>query len=214
MDLLLFGIQGSGKGTQGKNLAQRYNLKTFETGRELRKLAKENSPLGQEIKKLTEAGLLVPDETVIEIIKNFMKNIKKDDSVLFDGIPRKKAQAIAFNSLLKELNREFLGISIEISKEEAIRRLGTRRLCSNCKEVYPSFYTENKCKKCGGELITRKDDNPESINQRLKMFEEETAPVIEEYAKNNKLFKINGEQNIAKVSEDIYKTLDSYYLKK
>jgi len=140
MDIVLFGIQGSGKGTQGKIIADKYQMRIFETGAELRRLAKEDSSLGKKVKNLIEAGQLVPNEIVMEIIENFSKDFNKNEKVLFDGIPRKMEQAQSFDKLMKELNREFVCILMDISEKEAYRRLTTRRICEECKSVYPSTY--------------------------------------------------------------------------
>lgn len=207
MDLVLFGIQGSGKGTQGKFIAERYGFEIFETGGELRKLAKEESELGKKVKEIIEAGHLVPNEVVMEIIENFMKKLPDGKKVMFDGIPRKMEQKESFDKLMNKLGRPFLGILIHISKEEALRRLTTRRLCETCKSVYPSSYKNDKCE-CGGRLVTRADDNPESIKVRLNAYENETTPVIEHYKKEGKMIKINGEQSIDEVNKEAFEKLD------
>ncbi len=202
MDLVLFGMQGSGKGTQGKLIAERHNLKTFETGAELRKLAQEDSPLGKKVKSIIETGRLVENEVVMEIIENFMKSIEKDDFVLFDGLPRKMEQAETFDALMKKLGRVFTGVLIEISEEVAMKRLTTRRICEKCKEVFPATHKENTCTKCGGGLITRNDDNVEAITVRLQAYRNETLPVIQKYEREGKMIKINGEQTIENVDKD------------
>lgn len=208
MDYVLFGIQGSGKGTQGKIIAERNNFAFFETGGELRRLAKEDSELGKKVKSIIEAGHLVSNEVVMEIVENFINQIPKEQSVVFDGLPRKIEQADTFDELIKSKDREFTGILINVSKEEALNRLSTRRVCTNCKTVYPATYSEKNCKECGGELITRKDDNPESIKNRLEAFFNETQPVIDRYSEQEKIITINGEQDIEKVTEEIFNKID------
>ncbi len=204
MDLIFFGMQGAGKGTLGKILAEKFNLEIFETGGELRKLSKEDSELARKVKSIIEAGHLVPNEVVMEIVENFMNNLADDKAVLFDGIPRSIEQAESLNKLLEQHGRNFKAVLIEISKETALKRLTTRRICSVCKTVYPANYAEEKCK-CGGELITRADDNPESIKNRLDAFEKETIPAIEVY--RDKLIKIDGEPQIDEVSANAYTIL-------
>jgi adenylate kinase len=196
MDLIFFGMQGAGKGTLGKFVAKKYNLKTFETGGELRRLAQENSPLGQKIKSIIEAGKLVDNEVVMEIVEDFMKNLKQGENILFDGIPRSLKQAETLNKLLEEKNREYKAVLIDIKKETALQRLTTRRICKECKSVYPLAYDQERCE-CGGELITRADDNPEAIQTRLDAYEKETMPAIESYSEN--LVKIDGEPDIKEV---------------
>jgi len=208
MDLVLFGKQGSGKGTLGEQVAKRYNLVVFETGAMLRQLSQEDSELGKKVKEIIESGKLVPNEVVMDIIEDFMSKLEEGKVVLFDGIPRKQDQAASFDNLMKRLGRDYLGLLINVSDEEALRRLTTRRICKNCKKVYPAFYEEDKCEACGGELITRTDDNPESIKTRLATFETETLPVIENLKKQDKIIDINGEQIIEKVFEEAATILD------
>lgn len=208
IDLVLFGMQGSGKGTQGKFLAKKFHVSLFETGAELRKLAKEKSALGGKIKTLIEKGHLVPNEVVMEMIENFLQKNPQGQGVIFDGIPRKKEQAESFNTLMKKLHRNFLGIFIEISEKEAMKRLGGRRICEQCHTVYPAWYKKTQCEKCEGKLITRTDDTMKSIKNRIEAYKKETLPVIDEYYAQGKLIKINGEQSIEGVQKEISLKLD------
>ncbi len=203
MDLVLFGMQGSGKGTQGKLISKEYNLQIFETGAALRKLAQEDSELGKKVKSIIEAGALVSNEIVMEIIEDFMANLPEGTNVLFDGIPRKMEQSETFDALMVKMGREFTGVLIEISEEVAMQRLTTRRICGNCKEVYPAKYTEEKCEKCGGELVVRKDDNADAIATRIHAYTNETMPVIDKYASEGKMIKINGAQDIENVDKEL-----------
>lgn len=209
MDLAFFGIQGSGKGTQGIKTASKYQLDMFETGAELRRLAKEDSDLGKKVKSIIESGNLVPTEVVMEIVENFIHQHQNANGILFDGIPRSKEQASAFIDLLKKYNREFKGILIELEEEIALKRLLTRRICTQCKAVYPESYKKEKCEKCGGNLETRKDDNEEAIQTRINLYKTETLPVIAEFEKNNLIIKVDGNQEIEKVSEDLFNILDN-----
>ncbi len=206
MDLILFGMQGSGKGTQGKILADRYNLEVFDTGSELRKLAKEESPLAQKVKEIMESGRLVPAEVVMEIIENFIE--KSTKNILFDGIPRSLEQYELFNKITEKHNRSCKCVLINLTTEQAMDRLLARRMCQECKTIYPKSHETDICSKCNGELITRSDDNEQSIKVRLETYEKETLPVIEIYKNKDCLYKINGDQDIEKVSEDMFKVLD------
>lgn len=205
MDLIFFGMQGSGKGTLGKAVADRYGMKIFETGSELRKLSHEESELGQKVKSIVEAGNLVPNEVVMEIVENFMDSLDHDAPILFDGIPRKATQAKSLNEVLDKHNREYKAVLLELSEETALKRLTTRRICKSCKAVYPAAYSEENCE-CGAALVTRSDDNPEAIKTRLKNFQEETIPAIELY--KDKLIIIDGEPSIEDVREDTFGVLD------
>ncbi len=205
-------MQGAGKGTLGKAVAQEFNLEIFETGGELRKLANEDSELAKKVKSIIEAGHLVPNEVVMEIVENFMENINSEKGILFDGIPRKVVQAESLNKLLSKHSREYKAVLINISEETALERLTTRRICKKCKHVYPSDFNGEHCtviqengEKCNGELITRSDDNIQSIKNRIDAFKNETIPAIELYS--DKLIKIDGEPSISEVREITIETL-------
>lgn len=208
MDIVLLGIQGSGKGTQSKFLQDKYGLVYFETGRELRKLSQEDSPLGQKVKSIIEAGHLVPSEVVMDIIADFMEKLPEGAQVLFDGIPRKKDQAESFEKVMNDHNHKFTCVYIELTEEEAMRRLTTRRICEKCKTVYAAMYSGENCEACGGKLITRSDDNPESIKNRLSAFFNETTPVVEDYRTRNMLVEVHGEQAIEEVTQELFNKLD------
>lgn len=206
MDLIFFGMQGAGKGTIGKLVAKKYGMEVFETGAALRKLATEDSELGKKVKSIIEAGHLVPNEVVMEIVEDFMNKLPEGKAVVFDGIPRKVIQAQSLNELLDKHNRQYKAVLLEIKKDTALKRLTTRRICKNCKEVYPAVYEGEKCEKCGGELVTRADDNAEAIETRIDAFMDETVPAIEMY--KDKLIKIDGEPTIEEVEKLAYEALD------
>jgi adenylate kinase len=208
MDLVLFGIQGSGKGTLGKIIADKYGFEIFETGGQLRILAQEDSELGRKVKSIVEAGHLVPNEVVMDIIENFMNHLPPNKNVIFDGIPRKPEQSQTFDALMKKLGREFTCIFINVPEEVAIKRLSSRRICGKCKKVFASNYTKDECESCGGILITRNDDNPESIKIRVKAYYDETSPVIEKYKSSGNLLVINGDQSIKDAGEEILKVVN------
>lgn len=211
MDLIFFGMQGAGKGTIGKNVATKYNLEIFETGGALRALAQEDSPLGQKVKEIIEAGNLVPNEVVMEIVEDFMQKLPEGKAILFDGIPRKTEQAESLNALLDKHNRTYKAVLIKITEEVALKRLTTRQICSKCKKVFAADYKGDKCdtEGCDGELITRADDNPESIKTRLEAFRTETMPAIDMY--KDKMIEIDGEPSIEEVTELAFQTLDPLF---
>lgn len=204
MDYVLFGIQGSGKGTHGKKLAEKLGAAYFETGGELRRLAAENSALGKKVKAIIEAGHLVPNEVVMEIVENFVKR-ESGRPIIFDGIPRNKEQNDSLEALLKKMGRAYTGIHFELPREEAEQRLLQRRICVNCKGVYPANYPKEKgCEKCGGELKTRADDNAESIRTRFDIFYKETSPVIGDWKSRGKMINVNGAGTIEKVEKELF----------
>ena len=208
MDILLFGIQGSGKGTQGKILKDNYSMAYFETGAELRRLASADSDLGRKVKSIIEAGHLVDNDVVMEIVDDFMQNVPEGQGVFFDGIPRKMDQKETLDALLNKHGREFKCVILDLSEEDALERLTKRRICSGCKEVYPAKYDKDECEKCGGELITRTDDNADSIKVRLKAFTDETMPVIEAYEKEGKMIHVDGSKSIEEVDHELRQVLD------
>ncbi len=184
-DLILIGIQGSGKGTQGKILAEKFGYKIFETGGELRKIAKENSPLGQKVKEITERGDLVPNEIVMEIVEHFFAQISPQTPVIFDGIPRSEVQRVSLEKLLADHGREFRALEVKISDQEAVSRLLKR-----------------------AELEGRADDNLETIQKRIQNFYNFTQPLLDEWRKSGKLVSVNGEREIEQVTADMLAKLN------
>ena len=206
MDIILFGMQGAGKGTVGKAIAAKYKLQIFETGGALRNLSQEDSELAHKVKAIIESGKLVSNEVVMEIVENFLIKLPTNTNVLFDGIPRKVEQAELLNALLQKNGRTYHAVLLDIKEEVALKRLTTRRICKTCKAVYPVTFTADKCSNCGGELITRSDDNPEAIKTRLKAYRDETVPAIELY--KDSLIKIDGEPAIEEVEKLAFEALD------
>ncbi len=182
-DIILFGMQGSGKGTQGKIIAEKYSYAIFETGAELRKLTKEDSPLGRKIKAIVDKGDLVPNEIVMEIIEQFLRAIAPGRAVLFDGLPRSMPQKMTLDALLQEMQRRFFGIFLEIPKSIAVERLLLRG---------------------------RNDDNEKAIANRIENYQRETLPVIEEYESNGLLRRVNGLQEIDEVNEEVISLIEEF----
>lgn len=207
MDLVLFGMQGSGKGTQSKAIAEHCNLVIFETGAELRRLSSEDSELARKVKAIIESGNLVPTEVVMEIITDFLHHLPAGKNALFDGIPRSDDQKEQFDALMAKEGRSFKGLLIELTEAEAVKRLTTRRMCPSCKTIYPAAYTKETCESDGSTLITRQDDTPDAIRVRLDTFLQKTVPVIEAYKAEGKMLIVKGEQAIEQVTVDIQEVL-------
>lgn len=208
MDYILFGIQGSGKGTQGKILADRLGGAYFETGGELRRLAQENSTLGKKVKTIIDAGRLVPNETVMEIVENFIAQVAaRNKPIIFDGIPRNAEQNASLTTLLKKLGRPYTGIYFELSRQDAEHRLLKRRICTGCKTVYPAAYGGDACEKCGGKLVTRADDTEDAIRTRLDIFFKETLPVVQAWTTHGKMTNVNGSGTIEEVTRELFSKL-------
>ncbi len=208
MDIILFGMQGSGKGTQGKYLAEKHSLMIFEMGGQLRQLIESQSPLGEKIKDIVNSGNLVDDNTIVEVVSNFLSTLSSDQNVLFDGIPRTATQSEKLLDLLSQNNRDAFAVLIKISEDEAIKRLTQRRVCEKCKGVYAPSYKSDVCEHCGGKLIVRHDDNIESIQRRLENYRNETLPVIESFYERDRLIEVDGEQLIEKVTEETFEKVD------
>lgn len=197
-------MQGSGKGTQGKILAEKYGLQVFDMGSQLRSMIESKSELGVRLKDIIERGDLADDVTVLEVIESFLSGISADKSVVFDGIPRTLKQSEGLLGLLATYQRETFALLVKISEKEAVKRLTQRRVCSNCKEIYPAFFKSSTCAECGGELITRQDDsNIDAIKKRLENYQNETTPVIKHFYDIDRLIEVDGEQAIPDVTEEM-----------
>lgn len=205
-------MQGSGKGTQGKLLAEKYNLKVFDMGSELRSIKKSNSPLSEKIQSIINTGNLVDDDTIMDIVENFLNNTKSDQSVLFDGIPRTLIQSNKLIKLLDSHNRNAFAVFIKISEDEAFKRVSSRRICSNCNAIYPAEYVGNNCKYCNAPLIVRDDDNLESIKKRIEVYKKETMPVINSFYNSDHLIEVDGEMSIDKVSKEVIEKVDYLFM--
>jgi len=204
MDIILFGMQGSGKGTQGKILADRYDLNVFDMGSQLRRIISSGIPLGEKIKEIVNRGDLVDDDTIMQVVENFIQNLSSpDQSLLFDGIPRTLQQSEKLLSILKAHDRNAFAVLINISEDEAVNRLTQRRICPQCKTIYPAFYKNDVCENDQATLVARQDDtNLDSIKRRIENYKNETIPVIDNFYKIDRLIKVDGEQDIVKVTEE------------
>ncbi len=204
-DLILVGKQGSGKGTQGEHLVKEYGFVLFETGAELRKMAKEDSDLGRKVKEITERGDLVPNEIVMEIVESFLSKIPEDKPALFDGIPRSEVQRVSLEKVLADAGRDFQVLEITLSTEDALKRLLIRGKCNDCGAIVAG----DMCPKCGSENIERRtDDNEESITRRLKNFDEHTVPLLDIWRGQGRLITVDGSGTVAEVWEETRRMLD------
>ncbi len=210
MNIIILGPQGSGKGTQAELLAKKFNLDHFDAGRALRQVTMLDTPLGKEIHEIiTVRKELVPSRILEEVLRVRLADLPREQGIVFDGVPRNVEQAEYFMEILREFGRKIdRVIFVEISKEESIKRIGKRFACEKCKE--PMILKKDQpavCPKCGGKLKQRADDTKEGIEKRLKIYAEETMPVIEFFEKKNLVSRINGEQAVEKVFEEIIKKL-------
>ena len=182
MKLILLGAPGAGKGTQAEILCRRLGIPTISTGNILRAAIKDGTPTGLKAKSFIDAGALVPDEVIIGIVDERLAKADCKDGYILDGVPRTIAQAealekagIAFDAV----------VSLEISEEEILSRMSGRRVCGACGSSYHVANlpprVEGICDNCGGQLVQRKDDAPETVRERLKVYHTETEPLVEFY---------------------------------
>ncbi len=201
-DLILFGIQGSGKGTQARMLEEKDGYKVFETGKELRAMSASGSELGNKVKGIIEAGNLVPDSVVIEIVEEFLKRTPSEHAVIFDGIPRKITQKDLFEKVVEKFGRKPLGVLIQASDELALKRLSGRHMSKKTGKIYPS--NEAALKECPPEdVYQRSDDTPDAIRTRLKNYHAETQSVIDWYRGEGRLVEVDGQKEAEEVLEEL-----------
>jgi adenylate kinase len=211
-DIILFGMQGSGKGTQARILADKFGYKIFETGGQLRRLASEDSELGKEVKEITTAGKLVSNEIVMKIVENFLQNLPEGESAIFDGIPRSESQRVSLEEEFAKVGRKPLAVYISLNREEALKRLLGRKTCSKCGKIFGIKDDSEKlesCPACGGELKIRADDTQEAIETRLDVYDQETLPAIEKYREEERLVEIDGTKGMEEVNVEIVEKLQN-----
>ena len=208
MNLIIFGPQGSGKGTQADLLAEKFNLLHIETGQIFRDIAREDSPLGLKIKELNDRKEMIPDEITVDVIKNYIERAAVDQGVILDSAPRTVGQIEPVEKMMDLEDRHIdKAIYITLPYEESVARITKRYACTVC---YRHFvlgkhirFVNDACPTCGGPIMQRGDDTPDGIAKRLKTFYEVTVPVIEKYREKGILVEVDGNQSVEKVFEDI-----------
>ncbi len=204
MRLILLGPPGAGKGTQAKRLIERYGIPQISTGDILRAAVRDGTDLGKKAKEYMDAGELVPDEVVIGIIEERLQEADCAKGFILDGFPRTVAQADALNRVLGNLGQAIDHVvSIEVPDEELVERLTGRRTCRGCGAMYHVKFSppvaDGVCDKCGGELYQRDDDREETIRARLKVYHDQTAPLVEYYEKAGLLRRIPGQGSVDEI---------------
>lgn len=212
MRLILFGAPGVGKGTQAKLLSAKYKIPHISTGDILRKAVKDGTELGNKAREIMNRGDLVPDDIMIGIIKERLNEPDCTNGFVLDGYPRTEAQANAFDLLLKELNiNDLKVINITADDEELVRRLGNRRACKTCSEIFVLDAVKGleSCPKCGAKnsFYLRDDDKEDVIRNRLEVFKANTKPVLAHYQKSGNVISVDGIGNIDAVNEAIINLL-------
>lgn len=201
MNLILLGAPGAGKGTQAEVISEALNIPQISTGNMLREAVKNGTSYGLKAKEAMESGALVSDEIVIGILKDRIAQDDCRNGFILDGFPRTVAQAEALDQMGVKIDKV-----IEIFVDDAViqKRLSGRRVCEGCGASYHVDYkpthTEGVCDKCGGKTIMRKDDHPDTILERLKVYHSQTAPLKEFYSKQGKLETVVGQEELTETS--------------
>jgi len=208
MYLILFGAPGVGKGTQAKLISEKHKIPQISTGDMLREAVKNQTELGKKAGEIMSRGELVPDDLILEMIKERFSMDDCKNGFILDGFPRTLAQAEALDKLMQTLRLpEFKCLEITVPDQDIISRLVSRRLCSSCGTDYNLITNpppeDLKCKKCNGNIIQRKDDNEETISNRLKVYTDQTAPLRNYYQAKGIFFTFDGRKSIDEVQEDI-----------
>ncbi len=209
MKLILLGAPGAGKGTQAEKIVEKFNIPAISTGNIIRAALKNGTEMGLKAKAYMDAGSLVPDEVVIGIIKDRLKEDDCKGGFILDGFPRTIPQAQALEDMGIEIDKV---VDIEVPDEKITARLSGRRVCSKCANSYHLLYkkprVEGVCDACGGELIQRKDDAPETVQARLVEYHEMTEPLKDFYSKLGKLVVVEGQEDVADTTKRVFEALE------
>ena len=212
MKLLIMGRPGAGKGTQAANIKEYYKIPHISTGDMFRAAMKNETKLGLEAKQYMEKGLLVPDEVTIGIVEERLLEDDCKNGFLLDGFPRTIAQAEALDAFLAKNGVKLDAVlDVNVPAEILVRRMVGRRVCKTCGATFHVEFNAPKvegiCDNCGAKLIQRPDDTEETAVNRLAVYDNNTAPLLDFYAKKNLLKTVNGDQPLEKVFEDIKEVL-------
>lgn len=209
MKLILLGAPGAGKGTQAEKIVEKYSIPAVSTGNIIRAALKEGTEMGLKAKSYMEAGQLVPDDVVIGIIKDRLAQSDCENGFILDGFPRTIPQAQALEDMGIAIDKV---LDIEVPDEKITARMSGRRVCAKCANSYHMLYKkplkEGVCDACGGELVQRKDDAPETVQARLKEYHEMTEPLKDFYQKLGKLVIVEGQEEVADTTALVFKALE------
>lgn len=208
MKIIMLGAPGAGKGTQAKKIAEKYGIPHISTGDIFRANIKNGTELGKKAKTYMDEGLLVPDELVVDLVVDRVQQEDCKNGYVLDGFPRTIPQAEALDKALAELGEKMdYAINVEVPDESIVNRMSGRRACVGCGATYHIVHAptkvENICDTCGGELILRDDDKPETVLKRLGVYHEQTQPLIQYYTDKDILVEVDGTVDL----EDVFKAI-------
>ena len=208
MKLVLLGAPGAGKGTQAEIISEKYNIPTISTGNIIRAALKNGTQMGLKAKAYIDSGRLVPDDVVIGIIKERLAEDDCQNGFILDGFPRTIPQAEALDSMNVSIDA---ALSIEVSDREIVKRMSGRRVCEKCGASYHTEYkkpkTEGVCDGCGSPLIIRKDDEPDTVLDRLDIYHKQTEPLKSYYKSQGKLIIVEGQSKVEDTTRLVLDTL-------
>jgi adenylate kinase len=206
--LIFLGPPGAGKGTQARELAREWSVPQIATGEMLREAVAAGTPLGREAKRIMETGALVPDDVMVGLIAERLRQPDAGGGFILDGFPRTIAQAEALDRLLKDLEQGLDAVVyFQVAEPELLRRLTGRRLCRQCQTAFHMVSAppqrEGVCDRCGGELYQRDDDSETTVRHRLQVYERQTAPLLDYYRDRDLLAPIQGEGTVDAIRDTI-----------
>ena len=209
-NIVIFGAPGSGKGTQSDKIVEKYGFKHISTGDVLRGEIKNGTELGKTAKEYIDNGQLIPDSLMIDILAHVYDSFGAVEGVIFDGFPRTIPQAEALDNMGVEIQHV---INIDISDEKIINRMSGRRVCENCGRPFHIVTLKPKkegvCDDCGGTLVQRKDDHPDTVLARLETYHKETEPLVSYYEKQGKLVTVKGQDDVEATTKAILEGIEA-----
>ena len=210
MRIVMLGAPGAGKGTQAKKIAKKYKIPHISTGDIFRANIKNETELGKKAKSYMDQGMLVPDELTISLVIDRFQEPDAQNGYVLDGFPRTIPQAESLDAALKKSGSQIdFAINVDVPDENIIQRMSGSRACVKCGATYHLQYAAPKkdgiCDSCGESLILRDDDKPETVEKRLKVYHEQTQPLIDYYAQKNVLKEVDGTQGL----EDVFRQIQA-----
>ena len=202
MNIVLLGAPGAGKGTQAQKLVEEFGVAHISTGDLLRAAVKAGTKLGVKAKEYMDAGQLVPDKLVVDLVKERLAADDAKKGFILDGFPRNTAQAVTLDSALADMGLSLdAALLVDVKAEVIVERLSSRRTCRDCGYTAPAGV--DVCPSCGGEMYQRDDDKPETIQNRLNVYESQTAPLVEYYKGKGLLKAVDGDRPVDDVYADV-----------